>query len=265
MLRISLQTDSSRPDELPAINANSTMTMITLLSRSTLILIALLPIAWAGPGDGIQGTAHDFSVIEGSSSGLCVFCHTPHAAQKQGLLWNHTLSQNTFSWDTVETVAGTPYPTFQGDTYTGPTAKCLSCHDGSVAIGDVIWWNGGPPSAPLIDTRVTGTAQTASSSGRMGHNHPVAMPYPWNNMPSTYNGVTTGSGVMLNEYQTNPEALGIRLYNDVGGGVIRAGAVAGQTGIECSSCHDPHNNVGVEGNAFLLGTPANLCSKCHAK
>ncbi len=234
--------------------------------RLMIILMTLVPsMLLAGVGDGIQGTAHDFSSINGASSEQCVFCHTPYTVQSQGLGWNQTLSQNTFSWDEAETAGGTAYPTFQGDTYTGPSAKCLSCHDGSVAIGDASWWSGGPPAASLHNTKIRGPAQTASNSGNMSHNHPVAMPYPWNNMPSTYNGVTTGSAVALREWQADPETLGIRLYNDAGVGEIEAGPVAGRSGIECSSCHDPHNNSGVEHVAFLLGTPANICAKCHIK
>ena len=34
------------------------------------------------------------------------------------------------------TEAGTTLPSFTGNGYSGPTAKCLSCHDGSQAVGD---------------------------------------------------------------------------------------------------------------------------------
>ncbi|MDH5219465.1 MAG: cytochrome c3 family protein [Gammaproteobacteria bacterium] len=227
---------------------------------------SLMPyILYAGIGDGIQGTAHDFSGSGESTTSSCAFCHTPHEAQDQTLAWNHTLSTNTFSWSRATTSGGTPYPTIQGDTYSGPTAKCLSCHDGTVAIGDIAWWNGGPVSSPVDNTRISGAAQTASSSGRMDENHPVAMPFPWDNAPSTYNGVTTGTGVALGDWQPDPEALGIRLYNDDGSGMISSGAVAGQTGMECTSCHDPHNGSTVESAAFLRGTTANICTKCHKK
>ncbi len=235
--------------------------------RILLVYVApLFPgISMGAPGDGVSGSAHDFAGIGSPASGLCTFCHTPHKAQTQRLLWNHKLSSNIFTWDTAQTIAGTPYPTIQGDTYTGPTAKCLSCHDGSVAVGELVWWNGGPPSAPLLNLFITGISQSATTTGSLGNSHPVAMPYPYSNVPSTYNTVSNGPGLVPSEWVADPTMLGIRLYRDDGGGNIVRGPAVGQSGIECSSCHDPHNGPNVEDILFLLGTAFGICSKCHIK
>ena len=238
--------------------------MLQAMRRIAPSMIVLVPaMLWAAPGDGIRGTQHDFSGIGTPPTSLCVFCHTPHMARSQALVWNHTLSSNTFSWDVPKTVSGTPYPTFQGDTYKGTTAKCLSCHDGSVAIGDVASWNGGGQHS-LLNQFVSDAFQVGRG-GNMGKNHPVAMPYPWNNAPSTYNGVTTGPGIVLSEWVADPTTAGIRLYHDDGSGNMSIGPVAGKAGMECSSCHDPHNGPEVEGVAFLRGTADGICDKCHSK
>jgi hypothetical protein len=234
-------------------------------------MIALAPAgAWAaGGGTGLAGTAHDFSA-KGGGVGLCTFCHTPHKAITTPLLWNHTLSTNSFSWDAPTTTAGTPFATFKGDTYKGPTAKCLSCHDGSVAVGDIAWWNEGKPGSPLDNTKHgAGDTFNVGFGGNMAGNHPVAMPYPYNNGANTYNGVTTGAGATLSEWQPNPATNNIRLFNDDGAGNIKAGVVAAKTGIECSSCHDPHNKASVD-DLFLRGTLAGsstsyICLRCHIK
>jgi hypothetical protein len=232
--------------------------------------------SWAAPGDGLASTAHDFSgksVTGGNgetfTTGLCTFCHTPHKALSTLLLWNHTLSSNNFSWDVPATTAGTKFATFKGDTYKGPTAKCLSCHDGSVAIGDVAWFGEGKPAAPL-DTTKHGEGDTfnVGFGGNMAGNHPVAMPYPYLQAKNTYNGTTTGDGAVLNEWQNTPLA-NIRIFNDDGAGNITAGAIAAKTGIECSSCHDPHNKAAVD-DLFLRGTLGGnttdyICLKCHIK
>ncbi len=234
-----------------------------------LAVIALAPtMAWAfTPGAGIAGTPHDFS-SKGGGVGLCTFCHTPHKAISTLLLWNHTLSTNTFKWDVPATTAGTPFPTFKGDTYKGPTVKCLSCHDGSVAVGDIAWWLEGKPA--VLDNTKHGAGDPANVGlgGNMAGNHPVAMPYPYQNVANTYNGSKTGSGAELTEWQATPLA-NIRMFNDDGAGNITAGAVAGKTGIECSSCHDPHNKAAVD-DLFLRGelkgtTTAYICLKCHIK
>ncbi len=239
--------------------------------KLVLILAAIVvapAIAWAAPGTGIALTDHDFSA-KGGGVGLCTFCHTPHKALQTLLLWNHKLSTNTFSWDVPSTTAGTTYPSFKGDTYKGPTAKCLSCHDGSVAIGDINWWNGGTPLAPLDNTKIdAGDSHNVGFGGAMAGNHPVAMPYPYLQAKNTYNGVTTGSAFESTEWQSTPLA-NIRVFNDDGSGNITAGAVGTKTGIECSSCHDPHNKASVD-EFFLRGelkgsTTAYLCLKCHIK
>ncbi len=203
-----------------------------------LVLIALAPtLAWgqgAGPGTGIQGTAHDFSnksVTGGNggqfTTGECTFCHTPHRALSTLLLWNRPLSTATYSWDAPTTTAGTKFPTFKGDAYKGPTAKCLSCHDGSVAIGDVAWSDEGKPAAPLDTTRHTwpspfNIGATGGIVGNMTGNHPVAMPYPFNNAKNTYNGVTTGDAAILTEWQATP-LPNIRIFNDDGSGASPPG------------------------------------------
>jgi predicted CXXCH cytochrome family protein len=225
--------------------------------------LLLSTAAWCRPGDGLAGTRHDFSGEAGGASGLCNFCHTPHKARTQALLWNHSLSQNTFTWELAQTAAGTPYPSFGGDVYTGTTAKCLSCHDGSVAIGDLVWWNGGP--ARVNDDRISGGARMATATGTIEKNHPVAMPYPFSNTASTYNGVRNGGGLQLTQWVADPTAVGIALYNDDGSGLIRPGPQVGRSGIECSSCHDPHNGAAVEDDRFLRGTRGGICEKCHAR
>lgn len=243
--------------------------MKNLLVAFLLAGFVLLPAsvwAQASPGSGIAGSKHDFSGKGGA--GECTFCHTPHRALQTLLLWNHKLSTNTFQWDVPTTTAGTPFPTFKGDTYKGPTAKCLSCHDGSVAIGDVAWWKGGPA---VLDstTHGQGSAVNVGLGGNLAGNHPVAMPYPYQNVQNTYNGSTTGKAFVSNEWQSDPTTLNIRLFNDDGAGNITGGPIPNRTGIECSSCHDPHNKAST-GELFLLGaisgnTTDYICLKCHIK
>ena len=105
----------------------------------------------------------------------------------------------------------------------------------------------------------------------MAGNHPVAMPYPYNNVANNYNGVTTGGAAILTEWEADPTANGIRMFND-NAGTITAGVVATKTGIECSSCHEPHNSKAVKDDMFLRGmltgsgkASGYLCQQCHIK
>jgi hypothetical protein len=236
----------------------------------------------------VAGPAAD---ANGAGVGLCTFCHTPHKAQSTRLLWNHTLSGNTFQWDVPSTTGGTTLPHIQ-PTYQGASVRCLSCHDGTVAIGDVSWFKEGAANgAAALNQNTTanipgqGTAtsasisaakvefQVADATGSLAGNHPVAVPFPFHNSASVYNNIPTGSQVDTDEWQNDPTALGIRLFTDTGANGIVAGATAGQTGIECSSCHDPHNSpksVPQTSDFFLRGNyfgndTAYICLKCHKK
>lgn len=236
------------------------------------------------PGAGFTGSPHDFSGRAAGNAGNptattggCTFCHTPHRALQQPLLWNHTLSTNTYSWDAgAVTAGGTPYPTID-TTWKGPTKLCLSCHDGSVAIGDIAWFNKQTwvAAAALDPTKhdVDVFNIADPTTGNMTGNHPVAFPYPYQQTTTnTYNGVTTGANVFTSDFNPDPTSLGIRLFNDNAGN-ISAGAVPGSTGIECTSCHGVHNERGlVFDQPLLRGTlggsgtgpgASYICQKCH--
>lgn len=237
------------------------------------MLVLAAGAAWAAPGDGLKGSDHDFSAA-GGGVGLCTFCHTPHRAIDTRLLWNHTLSAATYSWQDVDrTIGGTMLPTIS-QSWTGPTKYCLSCHDGSVAIGDINWWLGGKPAALDNEKHAWddkhNVGATGGTLGNMSGNHPVAVPYPYQNAKNTYNGTTTGDYVITSEFVADPTVNKIRLFNNPSESLVVAGAVAGKTGMECSSCHDPHNGSTVEDEYFLRGKLRGselpyICLKCHSK
>ena len=254
-----------------------------------LAAFALAPaVCFALPGDpgtGLTLTPHDFVAGPANTNGttavgLCTFCHTPHKAQSTKLLWNHTLSANTFSWsDATTTTGGTTLPNI-APAYQGASVRCLSCHDGTVAIGDVSWFNQGPTVANATKMGAApgqvNNEFTISGGGLGGAdmkgNHPVGVPFPFGNVAGTYNAITTGAQVDVNEWQADPTLNGIRLFTNTGTS-FTAGATAGKTGIECSSCHDPHNGVNkvpTTSDFFLRGdytgnTAAYICLKCHKK
>jgi len=235
-------------------------------------------------GTGLLATPHDFASGNGTptgsaSVGLCTFCHTPHKASSTLLLWNHTMSANTFQWDVAATTAGTALPGFTGNTYKGPSAKCLSCHDGSIAVGDIGWFNQnsrtGTNNLNGFKVGATGNANGDSmlvgAGGNLTGTHPVAIPYPLNGAPNVYNASTTGARLATNDFVTDPTANNMRLYSDVGGGQIVGKVSPGQTGMECSTCHDPHNKASRD-DFFLRGaltgsTQASgyICLQCHVK
>jgi len=170
--------------------------------------------------------------------------------------------------------------------------KCLSCHDGSVAIGDIALFAETPRTGTgaLNTTQLSNPALGAAGStlefqiagangtaGSMNGNHPVGVPYPTSG--GAYNGIVTGTGINVSEWLTNPVQVNnatsnIRLFTQDTTGVhaIAPGTtVPANVGVECSSCHDPHNKQATD-DFFLRGHLAGnttadgyICLQCHQK
>lgn len=285
------------------------MRALPVLAGAALLAAATATRAYV-PGAGIAGTPHDWSggnatallqwvdrsgnvttyntgtpYVDPTSGkqgvtkvtvGQCTTCHTPQRTKSASLAWNSTLPSTAYRWDVPATTAGTPYPTFQADTYKGPTAKCLSCHDGLLASTDGMWFNRaaatGVKAVAVAGTQCDG--HNVAEGANLSKTHPVAMPYPINGVPNTYNFVRNGAQIACTEWVADPmRANRLPLYNDDGAGNIVTGVVAGRTGIECSSCHDVHNGSGVTESFLLLGKLSGsdrgpggyLCTQCHAK
>ena len=105
------------------------------------VLLCSVTQAMAARVSDIASTKHNLSVTgtggvtATSESQICVFCHTPHHAEAipQAPLWNRQASGATY----------TPYASTSTDandiaaTPGGSSKLCLSCHDGTIALGSV--------------------------------------------------------------------------------------------------------------------------------
>ncbi|MFL5264717.1 MAG: cytochrome c3 family protein [Anaeromyxobacteraceae bacterium] len=228
------------------------------------ILKALVAVAAMVPalafGD-IVNSLHNLSAGSGTNQ-VCAFCHTPHGANKATTaLWNRNLptTNGSFVWSNVNTVNGTALPASLSD----GSLKCLSCHDGSQALGNVI--NDPGAVKTTLTATLTGTPYdivTGASNSDLGGNHPVGVPYPAG-PAGTYNGIAVNTAITGFKAATTPTSLtGLRLY-------FNSGAATGALGIECGTCHDPHGVVvGTANIAKFLrkdNAASALCTTCHSK
>jgi len=177
---------------------------------------------------GINNTKHNLSVTGPgdlkalTETRICVFCHTPHNATPGTPLWNKAINPINYALYSSSTLAAKPWQP------NGPTRLCLSCHDGTIALGAVL--------NPTEGIAMTGTIVAGRSSyfGTVltGH-HPVSFSY-YDSLPNP-------------ELYPAPPA-GLNFY---GGG-----------GVHCTTCHDPHDNTYKK---FLVmdNTNGALCMKCH--
>ena len=86
----------------------------------------------------VANTKHNLSVSgpggikAASETQICIFCHTPHNSNPVAALWNRADIGSTYipyTSSTTQSGAGQP---------NGSSLLCLSCHDGTIALGNVL-------------------------------------------------------------------------------------------------------------------------------
>ena len=204
--------------------------MKNIISYTLLILLLLPSILEA---QSIVNTKHNLSVsgpgtIKATNqTEVCIFCHTPHNSAPQGPLWNRTNPGVTYTLYTSSTMQAIPG---QPD---GSSILCLSCHDGTIALGNVlslpvpISFNSGISTMPAGNSNLTTD---------LSDDHPISF---------VYNSALSSSDPQLKD----PATLSgdVKLENSK---------------MQCITCHDPHSNII---SPFLVSTNQNsvLCMICH--
>ena len=204
---------------------------LTVLLAGATLLVAPPP---AG-GDSIISSKHNLSVSGPGpvralkETRVCVFCHTPHTSVPGTYLWNRDVSPVTYNlYASSSFTASARQPS-------GVSKLCLSCHDGTVALG-------------LVRSKKTPIAMVAGAyvmpEGRtrlgldLSDDHPISFPYD-------------SFLVSKNMELVSPSSL-------------RMGRVSLDKSrqVQCTSCHDPHND---RYGKFLVmdNTYSALCVTCH--
>ncbi len=194
----------------------------------------------------MMSTKHNFStsgtgtIKSTNENDLCVFCHTPHVPKQYAAtqLWNHKMSEETYTLYSSDYLTSLSYPA--PNQPNSRSKLCLSCHDGTIAIGQV--YNNQGYTNIQMENDVT--TMPLNSPGNLGtslvNDHPVGFifdtgkdpelvsrPWPWNTP--------------------------VKLDPDASNGTV-----------ECITCHEPHDNTYTK---FLRmdNTDAALCTSCHNK
>lgn len=210
------------------------------------LLAAIAPVALAGTG--VVSTRHNLSrsspgeVRASTETEVCVFCHASHVESGAGPLWNRSTSgavtYQPYDSPTLSSRPGQPE---------GSTLLCLSCHDGTVALGavgnrdreiDMIGTGLG-----RIDTRSPGNLGTD-----LAGTHPVSMSYD----EGRARDLTTGARTRL-----KPEPA------PTGGGTLLDAARR----VQCTACHDAHEDPAATGANvppfWRGGSFDDVCTACH--
>ena len=227
----------------------------------SILLASLAAVAMAAPPDVSQGP-HNLAVTGpeqkvASEQRLCIACHVPHITAGVKPLWDASATVSQTMPATTRPVepthatlrptesrlpdsagedtggTGRPVVAYPGQP-TGVSKLCLSCHDGTIAPGNIVARN------QLIQTaeRMTTTPHGKRPAGTdLSDDHPISIRFdavlarqkPWLKDPNTLSGK-----VALDK---NGE-------------------------MQCTSCHDPHDNAN---GKFLTiaNADSGLCNTCH--
>ncbi len=198
----------------------------------------------------VASTLHNLSVSgpgevkSRTETEICKFCHIPHSVVVTEPLWGHALSEvkqykvAQIRWS-KDTVAPAPQPN-------GSSRLCLSCHDGTIALG-----------------KIAGEARTPSMGGsqrlspvRRGYlgtdlsgGHPISFEVPDDDPGRTDTGLDMGlkpRSAIVSDNQ-------VRLDKD------------GK--MQCTTCHDAHSDQhyqpGRVPHFWVKPTVSEVCLTCH--
>ncbi|HTN54445.1 MAG TPA: cytochrome c3 family protein [Anaeromyxobacter sp.] len=194
------------------------------MKKLSALLLLLAGGTALAAGGTVLGSKHDLSVSGPgpiralSETNACVFCHLPHSGVSSRP--EITASHRPYESSTMKARPGAP---------TGATRICLSCHDGTIAVGQT--------KGRLIPTTVaTIPAESPANLGTdLRRTHPVSF-----------------RPVRTDGTHLPPSGDLVRLDR------------SGQ--LQCTACHDPHAERGDPVRGKFLVKPSErsaICLSCH--
>ena len=203
--------------------------------RYSLVAVVVLAATWANAE--IATTKHNLSISgpgpvkSTTEEEICIYCHAPHRARTTtGLLWNREDSAATYTQyqsSSLHAIIGQP---------TGASKLCLSCHDGTIALGKLVSRQAEIPFAGGIRFLSESDAKLGTD---LSDDHPVSFAYD-------------ESLAITNGELASPSTLTNTVKLDQSGE------------LQCTACHDPHED---SFGSFLV-RPNNfseLCVTCHVR
>ena len=284
------------------------MNILHRVGRLSLAAAAAAAFMVAVPASaGIANTKHNLGStgnaannISTGTDEICVFCHTPHAAVANAdvPLWNKALPATTY----------TTYSTTNSSTIDGQvlavgsiSLACLSCHDGTQAMDNIInapgsggyditggganglGWTWAGPRVDADGKLAVGALTNLGSD--LTNDHQIGIPYcgggPTGTAPAgacvDRDFIAPTSGLINGTRVWWVDTLGAagtaaREKTDMILYTRNFGSQAAPNmapSVECGSCHDPHVEAGTgsSGATFLriANTGSAVCLACHNK
>lgn len=212
-------------------------------------ILSPVSACWSPPPNAVASiltTRHNLSVTGPgeikalTESRVCIFCHTPHNAAPGTPLWNKEIKPvNYILYDPQISSTLMARPSQP----TGASRLCLSCHDGTLALGTLLR----PAEAlPFVSEQYIAPGRRSYLGTNISGDHPISFNY---------------YGSISNPYAGLARILPTSLI------------LYGPGNLECSTCHDAHEDkylspdkTGRLTGKFLAidNRYSGLCVACHS-
>jgi len=216
--------------------------MKSILQINIIMIVLLLSSHQLfGQANSIVTTEHNLStsgrgeIKSTSESRVCIFCHISHNASSDGPLWSRESSpaQVFKTYDRASMKSRPEQPN-------GSTKLCLSCHDGTIAVGAVKGLDRNIPMRGVGPNGEIPVSKKSNLNKDLSGTHPVSVKYQ------------QGMALSVDHLKWPPSDPDGKVGPDADGYV------------QCTSCHDPHDNSRSEKYPFWQkSTFDEVCLTCH--
>jgi predicted CXXCH cytochrome family protein len=163
-----------------------------------------------------------------SEDQVCIFCHTPHNASPLRPLWNRAIPVDGYTIYTSRALTAKPGQP------TGMSKMCLSCHDGTIALGNVVSRSTPIAMSGGVTTIPVGPSHIGTD---LRDDHPISFRFD--------------SGLASKNLKLKaPSALPSEVRLD------------SNAELQCTTCHDAHNNS-LGKFMVMRNDNSELCNACH--
>ena len=212
-----------------------------LATKIFIVIICVLSCGGVFGSGSIVTTKHNLStsgkgeIKSATESEVCIFCHSSHNTSGEGPLWNHETTSpvrfKTYDRTTMSSRAEQP---------NGSTKLCLSCHDGTIAVGAIRGLSRPIPMRNVGNEGEIPLSRTSHIGTDLSGTHPVSV---------KYQEATALADDHLRWPPFDPER--------------KVGADAAGY-VQCTSCHDPHDDSKSAKYPFWKkATFDEVCDVCH--